>query len=247
VNLRRPIALGALTVIALAACGGDDAASPDVSTSTTLAPATPTSDESTGDSTAESTAPGGDVVPTIAPDIPDAWLPGVGPVAVIGDPLPRPPETGDDPAIGMLAPVIVAETVGGEPLTVDAAVDGPTWLVFLAHWCPHCNREIPVINELRDAGRIPEGVNVVAISTAFSPDRPNWPPAEWLADLDWTYTAILDGIDPTSQSPYIADAAFGVGGYPFSVVIGGDGRVVTRFSGEHDANELASLLDDALG
>jgi thiol-disulfide isomerase/thioredoxin len=235
VNLRRPIALSVLAVTALAACGGDDAASPDE---------TPTSDESSD----VSTAPDGSGGPTIAPDVPDAWLPGVGPLAVVGDPLPQMTETGDDQAVGMQAPVIVAETLDGEPVRVDAAVDGPTWLIFLAHWCPHCNAEIPVINELRDTGRIPDGVNVVAISTAYTPDRPNWPPAEWLADMGWTYPAILDGIDPDAVgSPYIAERAFGVGGYPFSVLLDGDGRVVTRFSGAHQVDELASLVDQAYG
>lgn len=237
-NPRRPIALSVLAVTALAACGGDDA-SPDESVTTTLA---------TDEPSEASTAPDGEVVPTIAPDVPEEWLPGVGPLAVVGDPLPQLPPTGDDPAIGMQAPVIVAETVDGEPVRVDATVDGPTWLVFLAHWCPHCNAEIPVINELRDTGRIPDGVNVVAISTAFTPDRPNWPPGEWLADMDWTYTAIHDGIDPEAvQSPYIAEVAFGVAGYPFSVLLDGDGRVVTRFSGEHQADELATLVDQAFG
>jgi cytochrome c biogenesis protein CcmG/thiol:disulfide interchange protein DsbE len=243
VNLRRPMALGVLAVIALAACGGDDSASPDSSGTTTLAPETSSSDESS----AGTSVPDGDVVPTIAPDVPEEWLPGVGPLAVVGEPLPQMPASGDDPAVGLQAPVIIAETVDGEPVRLDAAVDGPTWLVFLAHWCPHCNAEIPVINELRDTGRIPDGVNVVAISTAYAPDRPNWPPTEWLADMDWTYTAIRDGIDPEAAIPYIALAAFGVGGYPFSVLLDGDGRVVTRFSGEHEADELASLVDQAFG
>lgn len=233
-NLRRPIALSVLAVTALAACGGDDAASPDE---------TLTSDESSDGST----APDGNAGPTIAPGVPEAWSPGVGPLAVVGDPLPQLPASGDDPAVGMQAPVIVAETVDGEPVRVDASVDGPTWLVFLAHWCPHCNAEIPVINELRDTGRIPGGVNVVAISTGFTPDRPNWPPAEWLADMGWTYTAIHDGIDPEAQSPYIALTAFGVGVFPFSVLLDGDGRVVTRFFGEHQVDDLASLVDQAFG
>ena len=31
-------------------------------------------------------------------------------------------------------------------------------VVFLAHWCPHCNAEIPVLNEWRDSGEIPDGL-----------------------------------------------------------------------------------------
>lgn len=225
---RRLIAIGLTGAIALTACGGDD----DESSATVPAP--PATEPSGSDE------PGG-VVPTIAPDLPEDFLEGVGPVAVVGDPLPAYPETGVDPAIGMTAPVLVGETFDGEPVRVDAAVDGPTWVVFLAHWCPHCNDEIPVINQLRDEGRIPDGVNVVGVSTAFNPGRPNWPPGEWLDDLDWTFPAIPDGID-TGRETYIAAADFGIGGFPFSMLVDGDGTVVARWAGGRPIDELESLV-----
>ena len=45
----------------------------------------------------------------------------------------------------------------GNETTIDPATDGPTMVVLLAHWCPHCNAEIPVLNEWRDSGEIPDG------------------------------------------------------------------------------------------
>jgi thiol-disulfide isomerase/thioredoxin len=183
--------------------------------------------------------------PTIAPDLPEEFAAGVGPLAVLGDPLPPYPDQGDDPAVGMIAPVLVGETIDGDPIRVDASVDGPTWVIFLAHWCPHCNDEIPVINQLRDEGRIPEGIHVVGVSTAYNPERPNWPPDEWLDDKDWTFTAVNDGID-TVQGVYIAADGFGIGGFPFSMLVDGDGVVRARWSGERGLDELESLLTSNL-
>ena len=54
--------------------------------------------------------------------------------------------------------------------------------VFLAHWCPHCNDEIPELIALDENGDIPENLAIVGISTAVAPDRDNYPPSEWLAD-----------------------------------------------------------------
>ena len=234
-RFRRIVAISVVAAAAVSACGGDDDGSAD--TSTPASPSEPTEPTDTSD-------PGG-VVPTIAPDLPDEFLDGVGPVAVIGEPLPPFPRDGDDPAVGMKAPVLVGETFDGEPTVIDATVDGPTWVVFLAHWCPHCNDEIPVINQLRDEGRIPDEVNVVAVSTAFNPGRPNWPPGEWLDEMDWTFTAIPDGID-IERETYIAADGFGIGGFPFSMLVDGDGTVTARWSGERSIDELESLLTNNL-
>jgi thiol-disulfide isomerase/thioredoxin len=242
VNVRF-LTLGLVAALALAACGGG--AAPDASASPTISAPAPSPSISRPASPGDGVSGDGDVTPTIAPDVPEALLAGVGPMAVIGDGLPPFPETGEDPAIGMRAPVLVGETFGGEPVRVDASVDGPTWVIFLAHWCPHCNDEIPVINQLRDDGRIPEGLNVVGISTAYTPDRPNWPPGEWLVDKGWTYTAVPDGID-TVVGAYIGASAFGIGGFPFSVLLDGDGTVVARWAGERDAEALVSLLTENL-
>ncbi len=249
INARRFVVVGIAGALALTACGGGDDGD-DTGSATTSSPASPTDATDPTDPTdspgpTEPNAPD-EVTPTIAPDLPDEFLDGVGPVAVVGEPLPPYPMEGDDPAVGMTAPVLIGETFDGEPVRLDASVDGPTWVVFLAHWCPHCNDEIPVINQLRDEGRIPDGVDVVGVSTAFNPGRPNWPPGEWLDELDWTFPAIPDGID-IERETYIAADAFGIGGFPFSVLIDGDGTVVERWSGGRPIDELESLVADNLG
>lgn len=212
--------------LAIVACGGDDDdSSPPAATDAQPPAATDGTSDETG--------------PTIAPDVPEEFLPGIGPVAIEGDPLPVLVEP--DPGEGVEAPVLVGETLEGEPIRVDASVDGPTWMVFVAHWCPHCNDEIPVINQLRDDGLIPDDLNVVAVSTAANPGRPNFPPDEWLDDMDWTYPAVLDGVDVATETWISADA-YGLTGFPFSVLIDDDGTVVRRWSGQSEPDELLELI-----
>ena len=161
-------------------------------------------------------------------------------VDVVGDALPQFTEQGD-PAIGLAAPVLVGETYEGEPLTIDASADGPTMLIFLAHWCPHCNAEVPKLVQLRDEGRIPDGVNVAAVSSLVNPTRANYPPDAWLADAGFTFPTLADGVDASGD--FLAADAFGLRGVPYVILIDGDGRVTDRWAGERAINEIAGALE----
>jgi cytochrome c biogenesis protein CcmG/thiol:disulfide interchange protein DsbE len=211
----------------LAACGGSD--DPVAAPTTTTAP-----------------APKPDIdgpVSTLSPDIPESYLDGVGAVDVGGDSLPPLEDEIADAAVGMTAPTLVGLDLDGDPIRVDAAVDGPAMLVFVAHWCPHCNAELPKLNELHDAGALPADLDVVAISTAVAPDRPNWPPDEWLNDtMAWTYPAMLDAID-LERETFVAAEAYGVNSFPFVVLVDGDGKVVTRWAGEREPAEILAQID----
>ncbi len=240
-NPRLPLRLAATAVaasLALAACGGDDDDAPAADAVVpTVAPDTGPVDE-----------PSGAIAPpdaTIAPDIPEEYLEAVGPVEVDGASLAL-LGAGSDDAIGTPAPTIVGLDYDGNPVRIDAATDGPTMVVFLAHWCPHCNSEIPRLNELRDAGDFPDALNIVAVSTAVNPGQPNFPPDEWIVERDWTYPVIADGVD-LEREHFIAADAFGVGGFPFTVLIDGDGVVADRWSGEREPDEILGAISSALG
>lgn len=234
--MNRPAIVALVGALALFSACGSGTTTGDAPGSAADSPA---ADSPAADSAAQVDAPNA----TVSPEIPDSLAGQIGPVEVIGDALP--PLTTDDftadPAVGSSAPVLVGVGFDGVPVRIDAATDGPTMVVFLAHWCPHCNAEIPVINELRDDGRVPEGVNIVAVSTAVSPGQPNFPPSEWLDDKDWTYPAMADGVDMENEV-FIASTAFGVSGFPFITLIDANGVVVARWSGERPASEIASLL-----
>jgi thiol-disulfide isomerase/thioredoxin len=164
----------------------------------------------------------------------------LGDVEVVGDPLPQFTDGAIDPAVGTAAPVVIGADYAGEPVTIDAASDGPTMVIVMAHWCPHCNAEIPKLNQLRDEGRVPDGVNVVAVSSGVNPDRGSFPPAEWLEDADWTFPVVADGLD--DRGAFIASTAYGTAGVPFVILIDGDGDVAARWAGERSLEEIAAAL-----
>ena len=180
---------------------------------------------------------------TIAPDLPEFYDGLIGPLEVIGDPLPTlaTEDFTTDPAVGTPAPVLVGVGYDDQTIRIDAKAAGPTMVIFLAHWCSHCNAEIPVINQLRDENRIPDEVNVIAVSTAISPGQPNFPPDQWLDDKDWTFPAIADGFDMAREA-FIGADAFGVSGFPFVTLIDANGNVAARWSGRKPGSEIASLL-----
>ena len=167
------------------------------------------------------------------------------PVAIDGEPLDGfsqemiQGET-TDTALCERAPIVSGYDYAGDPVTIDAAADGPTMVVLLAHWCPHCNAEIPRLNEWREAGNVPDGLNVVGVSTGIDPNRANYPPDEWLVDKDWQWPVLADTAELT------AFQAFGGQYFPTVVIIGSDGRVLLRFSGEPSAAEIDTLVRSAL-
>jgi cytochrome c biogenesis protein CcmG/thiol:disulfide interchange protein DsbE len=247
-------ALAMVTVIT--ACGGDDDASGitvEVTSddATAIDPAAPESSaagEAATATAAETAGPDDGPDATVSPDLPEEIAGEVGAMDVVGEPLPvfgPDVTTENDPALGMMAPVIVGQDFDGNTVRVDAAANGPTLVVFLAHWCPHCNNEVPRINELRDDGRFPADLNIVAVSTAVDPTRPNWPPSQWLGDKDWTYPAIADGVD-MQEGQFIGATAYGVGGFPFVTLVGADGTVKARWAGEHEPDEFLELVTSNL-
>jgi disulfide bond formation protein DsbB len=164
-----------------------------------------------------------------------ADLPQTRPLRVVGEPLPGLGENGPDPAVGRAAPELRGASFDGRPVTI--ARDGtPKALVFLAHWCPHCHAELPVLVRWLDNGRLPSGVRLYAVSTAVRPGLPGYPPSGWLREGGWPAPVLAD--DPAGN----AATAFGLSGYPFFVLLDGRERVVARASGEHTPRDLDRLL-----
>jgi hypothetical protein len=54
---------------------------------------------------------------------------------------------------------------------------------------------VPVVQQWVDAGGLPSSVDLVTVSTAADPRRPNHPPGEWLASEGWTAPVLVDGDD----------------------------------------------------
>ena len=161
------------------------------------------------------------------------------PVEIDGSPLPE-LDGGDDAAIGMTPPTVQGSSFDGSPIEI---VPGGTdkMVVFLAHWCPHCNAEVPVLLEWEETGRIPEGLDVIGVATATDESAPNYPPSAWLDGLGWAWPTLADSAENEAAQ------AYGVSGFPFFTIIGEDGTVKGRLSGEMGLEDLDQAVRDALG
>ena len=140
----------------------------------------------------------------------------------------------------VVAPPLSGQDYAGNDVEVVPGEDGPLMLVFLAHWCPHCNAEIPVLQEWEESGAIPEDLSIVGISTAVRPEAENYPPDEWLARMGWAWPVIADDEEGTLANTY------GVSGFPYMVFIDDDGAVTDTVSGEQSIPELQALADAAV-
>ncbi|MEI8287099.1 MAG: TlpA disulfide reductase family protein [Actinomycetes bacterium] len=163
------------------------------------------------------------------------------PVTVSNPPLPPLGDGANDKAVGQEAPALQGATFSGSALSVTPGSDGnPTMLVFLAHWCPHCNREVPRLVEWYNKGLVPKGLRVVGITTSSRSDQANWPPSEWIANLKWPFEVMADS--------ELGDAAsaYGVDGFPFIAIMNGSGKVVKRNSGELELDQLTAFVSNAL-
>ncbi len=84
-------------------------------------------------------------------------------VQVDGAPLvPFGGDTLGDPALGAMAPVITGASFDGSPVVIGPG--SPTLVVFLAHWCPHCQAEVPMLVEWAESLRVPFGLDVFAVA-----------------------------------------------------------------------------------
>lgn len=145
-----------------------------------------------------------------------------------------------DSAIGAPAPLLRGYSFDGRPVTIEPG-DGRSYMVvFLAHWCPHCNAEVPRLIEWKNMGMVPDGLEVVGVSTGVAADRPNYPPSEWIVEKKWPWSVLADSVTQD------AAMAYGVSGYPFFTIIGADGTVKLRASGEKSIEEIDALVDAAL-
>ena len=228
------VVLVAGVIAVVSSSGGDDAEPAGVVVATGAPDVTnvpDTAGAATGDGTA---APADEPTTSAAPASAD--LQETQPVTVTGATLPV---LSEDEAVGATAPTVSGASFDGTPITI--APGRPTLVVFLAHWCPHCQREVPVLVQWAQDGGAPAGLDVIGVATATTPQRDNYPPSDWLAREGWPWPVMADSAS--------ADALIAMGGdaFPFFVLLDAEGNVVARQSGEIDPADLADLIAQALG
>lgn len=162
------------------------------------------------------------------------------PVTVTGAALGKFESGGTDTAVGKTIPEVRGQSFDGTP--VDIRNDGRAKLIlFVAHWCPHCQREVPLLAGFLKSHPLPSGVDLYTVSTAVSAKSPNYPPSAWLAREHWKAKTMADSGDQEAAD------AFGLSSFPYFVAVDGSGKVVARTSGEITTDQFAGLAQKALG
>ena len=153
---------------------------------------------------------------------------------ITGDPLPAFTATAPDSALGLPAPEVRGTDFDGRDVAI--VNDGRMKVVlFLAHWCSHCQTEVPEVQAWVDGGGKPDNVDLYGVATAIEEEGTNYPPDAWLERERWTSPVLVDTNDSVLR-------AFGLTGFPTWVFINADGAVALRIGGAIGAEQLTALF-----
>jgi cytochrome c biogenesis protein CcmG, thiol:disulfide interchange protein DsbE len=155
-------------------------------------------------------------------------------VEVAGDPLVRfDAAVVPDPAVGEPAPELAGASFDGSEVAI--ADDGrPKAILFVAHWCPHCQREVPIVQGWVDEGNAPDNVDIYAVSTGVDRSSPNYPPSAWLEGEGWSNPVLADDGS--------AAEAFGLTSYPYWVFVDATGTVAHRQAGALTEDQIDAAI-----
>src|SRR5690242_13095535 len=164
-------------------------------------------------------------------------VPQTRPVTVTGSALASFRSTANDPAVGRTAPTLTGQNFAGTPVSIGN--DGHAKaVVFVAHWCPHCQREVPRLADYLHATGLPAGVELFFVPTNTNPNYPNYPPSAWLQRDGVSNVPTL--VDSKNDDAY---AAFGGTSFPYFVLLDKTNHVVARLVGEQQDGVYPGLFE----
>ncbi len=152
-------------------------------------------------------------------------------VTVTGDRLPStggasgPISPSADAAVGLTVPTLSGSTPTGSAITYQPN-GRPAVYIFGAHWCPHCQAELPRVQKWLNDGSLPTTVEYRTISTGVDSSRGNYPPSAWFTRMNWKNPVMVDSRASDAAS------AFGLESFPYMVFTDANGVVKQRANGE---------------
>jgi cytochrome c biogenesis protein CcmG/thiol:disulfide interchange protein DsbE len=165
------------------------------------------------------------------------------PITIEGAPLPLFDDPAADAAIGMTPPALRGSDFVGAPAELVPG-GGKRLVMFVAHWCPHCQKEVPLVAAWLASGDVP--VDITLVNTGYRADTvgqgPTLEPSAWLRAEQWPADVAPVVVDDERSS---AAQAWGLPGYPYFVMLDDAGRVTGRTSGEKSLAELRALIATA--
>ncbi len=153
-------------------------------------------------------------------------------------------------SVGAKAPDFTLKTVDGKPYSLSSFKGKPVLLEFFAVWCPHCQRESKVINQL-DTNFGPKGLQTIAVLA--SPYGRNYDTSGG-SDTSIVTKSDVRWFDQTYgvQHPTLIDPTFATvnkynaSSYPTLYVLDRQGVIRYANSGEQPYAALAAPISAAL-
>ena len=145
-----------------------------------------------------------------------------------------PGSTSQDPTIGTNTPntgrqwpVLEVEGLDGSPVTVRNENNKPMLVNFWFSTCEPCKREMPALV----AAHTKYGIDIVGINPRDSADAAR----AFADDFGVDYTLLRD-----ANGAYLT--ALGVGTFPMTYLVDGDGTIIEQHAGEVKATDLDRML-----
>ena len=136
---------------------------------------------------------------------------------------------------GLYSPTVDGFDFTGQPVGIDDD-ERPKIIIFLAHWCSHCQEEAKLLKKYFSIHGVSTAVDGYAVATAIDSNKPNYPPDKWLEREGWPYQIVSDTSDDSIAK------AFGVNAFPYWVLVDSEGKVVSRVKGSLTENEIAQTF-----
>jgi hypothetical protein len=92
------------------------------------------------------------------------------------------------------------------------------------------------VQQWRDAGSFSADVQWRTVSTSVKSSQGNYPPSSWLTKVKWTAPVLADSTDLTAAN------AYGLTSFPYFVMVGADGTVKARATGELTLADVQTLV-----
>jgi thiol-disulfide isomerase/thioredoxin len=129
-------------------------------------------------------------------------------------------------------PDFTAPGIGGGTVRWTGAADGPAVISVWAPWCPHCQVELPLLNDvMRDYADVAFLTVVTSIGDSPGPD-----PWAFLEENGITAPTAIDDSQGTLA------AALGIRAFPTLYFVASDGTVVREAEGEVDEDALREMV-----